>query len=136
MSALRPPVFAFLVAVALLVGCASPETWVIISVRDRLDRTPVAQPIVTVSPTSSPLGQPSPTTTATGNAFGNARLQLAPGQNNYTVTVDARDYDLYQFQLPALDAFFPSGQWMQGQNTRTYPLRPNNQLELMLTLEP
>ncbi|MEM9916350.1 MAG: hypothetical protein AAF911_15450 [Planctomycetota bacterium] len=125
-----------LLTATALVGCASPEAWVIVSVRDRLDRSPVAEPVITVTPRSGTLGSPSAEVVEQANAFGTARLKLATGQTKYTVTVDAPQYDLFTFDLPTLDAFFPSGQWLKGTNTRKYQLRPDNELELMLTLEP
>lgn len=127
---------ATLLTFTSLAGCASPEAWVIVSVRDRLDRSPVTQPIITVAPRPGSLGTPSAEVTQQANTFGVARLKLATGQTKYTVTVDGPQYDLFIFDLPNLDAFFPSGQWLKGTNSRKYQLRPDNELELMLTLEP
>lgn len=133
--------FSFAIIAALLLfttlaGCASPEAWVIVSVRDRLDRAPIAQPLITISPRSGSLGSPSAEVSQQANNFGTARLKLATGQTKYQVTVDAPQYDLFTFDLPNLDAFFPSGQWLKGTNSRKYQLRPDNELELMVTLEP
>ena len=125
-----------LLTATALVGCASPEAWVIVSVRDRLDRSPVAEPVITVTPRAGSLGSPSGKVVEQANAFGTARLKLATGQTKYTVTVDAPQYDLFTFDLPTLDAFFPSGQWLKGTNARKYQLRPDNELELLLPLEP
>lgn len=121
---------------SLLGGCASPERWVIVSVRDGLSRGPVEAPVIDIEPRGASLGSPTGPTTAQANRFGTARLKLATGQVKYKVTVDAADYDLYEFDLPNLDGFFPSGQWLKGKPTRKYQLRPDNVLELMVTLEP
>ena len=129
-------ILAVLITLSTLAGCASPEAWVIVSVRDRLDRSPVAEPVITITPRSGSLGKPSATVTEQGNSFGTARLRLATGQTKYQVTVDAPQYDLITFDLPNLDGFFPSGQWLKGTNSRKYQLRPDNELELMVTLEP
>ncbi|MEM1109590.1 MAG: hypothetical protein AAGH99_12965 [Planctomycetota bacterium] len=125
-----------LAAAALLTGCASPEAWVIVSVRDALDRAPVSEPVITVAPRPGSLGKPSAKKSQPANDFGVARLRLATGQTNYTVTVDAPQYDLFTFDLPTLDPFFPSGKWLKGTNARKYQLRPDNELELMVTFEP
>ena len=130
------PLLLLLFAAAVTTGCASPESWVIISVRDGLSRAPLPNPVLTIEPRSGAMGKPSPAQTVPANAFGTARVQLATGQTKYTVTVDAPEYDLYAFDLPTLDAFFPSGNWLKGNNNRRYPLRPDNIIELMVTLEP
>ncbi|MEM7627770.1 MAG: hypothetical protein AAF333_19425 [Planctomycetota bacterium] len=136
MNTVFPRLLGVAVCLLLLAGCASPEAWVIVSVRDGLSRTPVENPVVGIEPRGASLGDPSGPTTNQANAFGSARVKLATGQVKYTVTVDAPDYDLYTFDLPNLDAFFPSGQWLKGQAKRKYQLRPDNVLELMVTLEP
>lgn len=124
---------------ATLAGCASKEAWVIVSVRDKLDRSPIAQPVVTVTPRRGDSllgGKPSAEQSQQANDFGTARMRLATGQVKYNVIVDAPEYDLYTFELPSLDAFFPSGQWLEGDHGRKFPLRPGNEMELMVTLEP
>ncbi|MEM6458123.1 MAG: hypothetical protein AAF710_01895 [Planctomycetota bacterium] len=117
-------------------GCASPEAWVIVSVRDRLDRRPIEEPVVTVAPRAGSLGSPTAEVSRQANAYGTARVRLATGQTKYRVTVDAPGYDLFTFDLPNLDGFFPSGRWLRGENARRYQLRPDNELELMVTIEP
>ena len=132
--------FTYLLGSLLLLvslgGCASPEAWVIVTVRDSLTRAPLQNPEFTVIPRESLLGTPSPATTQVANAFGTARLKLATGQVKYDIIVDAPDYDLIVFSLPNLDAFFPSGDWLEGTTERKYPLRSDNAMELMVTLEP
>jgi hypothetical protein len=120
----------------LLAGCANNESWMILTVRDGLSRAPVAEPVLTITPKPSLLGNPSPETTTVANAFGTARIKLATGQVSYTVTVDAPGYDLFTFSLPNFNDLFPSGRWLEGDKVRRYELRPDNVLELMVTLEP
>lgn len=135
MKTTSAPILAALLCFATLAGCASKDAWVIVSVRDKLGRAPVAQPVITVAPRSG-VGKASAEKTQQANAFGTARIKLATGQVKYQITVDAPDYDLYKFDLPNLDSFFPSGQWLNGEHGRQYPLRASNELELMVTLEP
>ena len=129
-------VVVLVTAASILAGCASDEAWVILSVRDGLSRAPVKEPVLTIEPAPSLLGKPSPTRKAVANAFGVARVKLATGQAKYTVRVDAPSHDLFEFDLPHLDGSFPSGKWLKGDNFRQYQLRPDNVLELMVTIEP
>lgn len=128
--------FGLLLPALLLGGCSSPEAWVIVSVRDGLSRSPLEQPVINIAPRGNSLGDPSGAKSVEANAFGTARLKIATGQVKYQVVVDAPGYDLYTFDLPNLDGFFPSGKWLKGEAERKYQLRPDNVIELMVTLEP
>lgn len=120
----------------LMVGCSTPKQWVLISVRDALTRLPIEEPYVTITPDGGMFANPSEQTRVKANDFGVARVELATGGSNYVVTVDAPEYDLQRFDLPALDSFFPSGKWLKGRTIRQYVLRPDNTVELMVTVEP
>jgi len=135
MNRLAAQCVAALVALSAL-GCSTPQQWVIVSVRDTLTRTPTEKPHLTIAPDGGLLATPSDKQSIQANHFGTARLELATGGSEYVVTVDAAGYDLQFFNLPALDGFFPSGKWLKGKPVRHYTLRPDDTLELMVTIEP
>jgi hypothetical protein len=121
------------------IGCQSksvPETWVLMTVRDSLDRQPVANPQLIVGNRSAFAADAEDAKSFQGNEHGTARVPLISRGVKQRVVIDAKGYDLHTVDLPSMNAFFPAGRWLPGEVRRAYPLRPDNRLELLISVEP
>ena len=135
-----PACFVLMAALLLtagLTGCrGTAPRGVFVSVRDKATLDPVPQPVITVTPITNLFTDGSPEVTKQGNQIGVARFELIGRNAKYFIIIDAPGYDLQTVELPYLGALFPSGKWLDTESGRVHALNADQQLQVMVTVEP